>query len=198
MARIALVGDSHAQVLWPVLRPSLTAQGHEVVLSLANPGWSEAKYLTTDIGGQLRSAAPDIVVFELGGNNQKMSEGAYVPDLQRLVAFAKDAGAKTVIWFSPFHATTGDTARRHEASSEMQSRVLPSMGVRWVDTRPYSKTGHRSDGVHFSNEGYRQLAARMLPEIRETGMAQSGWVLPVALGMAVVAVAVALRVRLSR
>ena len=167
------------------------------MLSLANAGWSEAKYLTTDIGGQLRAAAPDIVVFELGGNNQKMSEGAYSADLQRLVAFAKDAGAKTIIWFSPFHALEASTAKRHDASADMQSHILPSMGVRWVDTRPYSMEGHRSDGVHFTNAAYQQIAARMLPEI-QVGVTEAGWALPVVIGAAVIAVAVALRVRFSR
>jgi lysophospholipase L1-like esterase len=184
-----------------LLRSSLSAQGNTVVLSLANAGWSESKYLTTDIAGQLRSAAPDIVVYELGANNSKRDPNAYGSDVQRLVALAKDAGASTIIWFSPFHALSSVNARvaeNHEFSSGVQANLLPALGVRWVDTRPYSQSGHRSDGVHFTNEGYRQLAARMLPEIRETGLSTTGWILPVALGVAVVAVAVALRVRLSR
>jgi hypothetical protein len=204
MARVALIGDSHAQALWPIIKPGLTAQGHEVVLSLANPGWSEGKYLTTDLAGQLRSAAPDIVVYELGANNSKKDPNVYGSDLQRLVTMAKDAGASTIIWFAPFHSIESANPpvyRNHEDSRAMQARFLPPLGVKWVDTKSYSQTGHRGDGVHFTSAGYRQLAAQMLPEIRPGGaltVGGVGWVLPVVLGVSVIAIAVALRLRLSR
>ena len=166
--RIALVGDSHSQALWPRLRAGLEAAGHTVVLSEANPGWSEAKYVSSgNLQTKLQGARPDLVVFELGGNNQKLSEATYRNDVTALVQAAKATGA-SVLWFGPpvADATRApSTSQRHETTANLQSSLLPGLDVSWVDSRPFTRSGHRSDGVHFDAGGYTAWAKAMLPHV---------------------------------
>lgn len=166
--RIALVGDSHAQALWPRLKAGLEAAGHAVVLSEANPGWSEAKYVSSgNIQTKLHGARPDLVVFELGGNNQKLTAESYKNDAMALVQAAKATGA-SILWFGPPVADAGkasSTSQRHETTANLQSNLLPGLGVSWVDSRPFTRSGHRSDGVHFDAGGYTAWAKAMLPHV---------------------------------
>jgi hypothetical protein len=161
--RIALIGDSHSQALWPIVRPALAAAGHIVVLQEANPGWSEAKYLSSTLGAKLAGAKPDLVVYELGGNNMKMDMASYRNDALGLVQLAKQAGA-SVLWLGPPSsnaAVAASTSARHEATANMQEQL----GLDWVDSRPYTLSNHRSDGVHFDSTGYNNWAKSVLPQL---------------------------------
>ena len=167
-ARIALIGDSHSQALWPRLRPALEAAGYTVVLQEANPGWSEATYLQKGgLGERIRAARPDLVVFELGGNNQKMDATNYRKDAEALVLLAQQAGA-SVLWFGPPASDpvrAPETARRHAATTRLQNGLLTRLGVYWVDSRPFTQTGQRDDGVHFNAAGYANWARAMAPYV---------------------------------
>jgi lysophospholipase L1-like esterase len=173
--RIALIGDSHSQALWPRLRTSLEAAGHTIVLQEANPGWSEATYLKEDgylnaggIGARIRAARPDLVVFELGGNNQVLDAANYRKNAEALVGLAQNAGA-SVLWFGPptsDAARAPDTERRHAATTRLQAGLLTRLGAYWVDSRPLTQTGHRADGVHFDTGGYDRWAQAMEPYVQ--------------------------------
>ena len=157
MARVALVGDSHAQVLWPALTASLRAAGHTVVLSLAKPGWSEARYVKDGIAAKIRAASPDAVVFGLGGNNRE-SGAAYSATVRALLSTPA-----RVIWIGPAVATKEPFARYHAATAALQAAVLPPLGVTWIDSAPYTRDGHRADGVHFTS--YRAWAEGVTPDV---------------------------------
>ena len=168
--RIALIGDSHSQALWPRIRTGLEAAGHTVVLSEANAGWSEATYLSKgNLAAKVQAARPDLVVYELGGNNMKMTDADYKGDPTALVSLAKDVGA-AVLWFGPPVSDAiraASTATRHETTSNMQKLILPALGVTWVDSRPFTANSpnHQKDGVHFDSTGYTNWARAMLPSI---------------------------------
>jgi lysophospholipase L1-like esterase len=168
--RIALIGDSHSQVLWPRLTAGLTAAGHQVVLTEANPGWSEAKYISSgSLPAKLQTAKPDLVVFELGGNNMKMDLPSYQGDPAALIKMAKSSGA-SVLWLGPpasDASKASSTAHRHETTANMQSSLIRALGASWVDSRPFTvnSQNHQADGVHFNGTGYTAWAKAMLPYI---------------------------------
>lgn len=171
--RFALVGDSHAQALWPRLSSALMAAGDQVVLSVASPGWSESRYLSDGrIADMLRDARPDRVLYELGGNNRLKDPAAYATVLERLVELARAAGAD-VRWVGPGAAVTEPWAGAHETTAELQARLLEHLGVPWFDSRPVTQRDHRDDGVHFTGAGYDRWAAALLPYARDEALARA-------------------------
>lgn len=141
--RVHFIGDSHGQVLGK--RIAAAFPGATIV---AHPGWSEARYLAS--GELTRLDGADLVVYQLGGNNFTLSAAAYKRTLERLV---RAAGRAQVLWIGPSTATDAAVSARHEATAALQARLLPGMGVTWFDSRPVTRTGHRSDGVHFADYG---------------------------------------------
>ena len=199
MANVALIGDSHTQAIWPIVTRELTKVGHTVVLSEANPGWSEATFRQKmpDLPARLKAARPDIVVIELGGNGSKSGE-AYADDVRWLVQAARDAGADRVIWYGPAATSTGASegvARHHVEAAEAQSQLLPSLGVEWHDSRPLTTTDHRSDGVHFTMTGYYRWAGAITNSILAPAPTGANLWLWLGLGAVVIAGAVVYRMR---
>jgi hypothetical protein len=56
------------------------------------------------------------------------------------------------------YAVASEVEERHSTVREWQRQILPRLGVTWVDPRPWSQTGHASDGVHFTREAYATIA----------------------------------------
>lgn len=192
MSRIALIGDSHSQALWPKVSKLLQSEGHTVVLTEANAGWSEAKYLSSgNLAAKLSAARPDLVVFELGGNNQKMKAADYLADVGQLVRMAKNAGAAHILYVGPATATEVVTSARHETSADILAASIPSMGVTWLDSRPLTLSGQRSDGVHFNDAAYTSWAKAITDKIVRTAKAFDPVWLWAALSVSVAALAVA-------
>lgn len=194
MKRIALIGDSHAQALWPRVKAKLELAGHDVVLTSANPGWSEAKYATSGIESYLQNAHPDVVVFELGGNNRDFDTSSYVRTVGSLVKAAEAAGATKVIWVGPPTSTSTVFEAMRVKTRAMQAQVLPKLGVVWIDTQPMTASGHGSDGVHFTTAGYAAWAEALTPKL-EAAMTSSGPSTAVWVGVAAFSLAVAALVR---
>jgi len=160
MARVALIGESHEQVLWPLLASKLRAAGHQVVYQVANPGWSEARFLKDgDLASHLSSARPDVVIFGLGGNNRQ-SGADYTATVKRLLALASPA---RVVWIGVPVAVNAPFDRYHADTAALQAATMPGLGVTWIDSRPYTRTGHRTDGVHFAS--YRAWADGIGPAV---------------------------------
>jgi len=170
--KVALIGDSHTQALWPRVREALEDEGVEVVLERAEPGWTAQRYENQGtVQFQLAEAAPDVVLIELGGNNSNF-DGDYFNHADWLITAAKRAGAKKVLWFGPAASDPSiapSTADRHDRTAEMQRDHIEVLGVKWFDSRPWTQTGHRSDGVHFTPEGYDAWAEQILHVFRQHG-----------------------------
>lgn len=173
---VALIGESHEQLLWPLLASKLRAAGHQIVYQVANPGWSEARFLKGgDLSAHLSSARPDVVIFGLGGNNRE-SGAAYTSTVKRLLALASPA---RVIWIGVPVAVKPPFDRYHADTAALQAATLPGLGVTWIDSRPYTRTGHRSDGVHFSSyrawvDGVSPAVLAAVSETRAQGGAVPG------------------------
>lgn len=173
--RYALIGDSQGQGVFPHLRRLLEAAGHTVSLSLAVPGkppswWAKSAMLP----GQIASARPDVVVFLLAGNNTDFDPASYGRSAATLVGWARSAGAQTVYWLSPAAAVREPFATNHNRTAALEPTVLAPLGVRWMDMRPLTSSGHRDDGVHFTSAAYQAWASRLAPMLTQpTGLLPS-------------------------
>lgn len=153
--KTAIIGDSHTQALGPLLRRLLP----NVVAVYANPGWSVKRWA---------AAPPDVsqadrVIVILGGNDRETSK-TYPTTLQK---FLVNLRGKQVIWFGPPQAS-GEIGTYHERTRQLQASLLPGMGVRWIDSTPWTGSDHRSDGVHFTSRGYQRWAEGITGAVNST------------------------------
>lgn len=159
MSSIYVLGDSHTQALGPRIKTRFPE--HSVRVE-AFPGYSTDR-------AHGKASIPygqDLVVLSLGGNDF----GDKTAARKNLVAAlqARNPGAE-IVWFGPFAAPAHPTVGpRHDQQAEAQRRQLPLLGVRWYDTRPWSKTGHRADNVHFTASGYTNIADAMTSRIQDS------------------------------
>lgn len=148
--RAYLLGDSHTQALGPRLASLVPGLTYE---AFSGNNTRSARAKASIPRGQ------DVVMLSLGGNDrgdQSVARAALVADVKR-----RNPGAR-IVWFGPFdasqHATVGP---RHDEQAASQRRQLSGLGVTWVDTRPWSRSGHRGDNVHFTMAAYSRMAKIM-------------------------------------
>jgi len=164
MSKIALIGDSHSEVTFPLLKPKLEQAGHTVSSMVSEIGWAtysfnnQPSYFQTLLQGD-----PDTIIVALGGNNSKLSDSSYGQSIQ---TFLSNIGypQRKVIWISPKRAIREDVERRHEWTSEWLKRNLPN-DIIFIDSRPYTEQGHRDDGVHFTRSAYKQFVEKITPKV---------------------------------
>ncbi|MEE8385944.1 MAG: SGNH/GDSL hydrolase family protein, partial [Dehalococcoidia bacterium] len=156
MASIYMLGDSHTQALGPRLARSLS--DHDFTYE-AFPGhsteraWSKAK-LGSD---------RDVIVLALGGNDFG-NRGSTRRNLVRFLR-ARSPNAK-ILWFGPAHAVEPNVGVRHHLQANDQRIQMPQLGVKWHDSRPWTKRGHRDDGVHFTGSAYTKWADKIASPVR--------------------------------
>ena len=175
--KVALIGDSHSQALFPRLRDSLTQQGYEVISMVSKPGWGAKRFV--DEGLAIVPAEAEGIVVSLGGNNHNLTS-----DYGRQVdTFISSVGpTKRIVWVGPATSDASiapSVAQRHEWTADYLKDILPSRGIKFIDSRPFTKAGHREDGVHFTAAGYDLWAEKiqkpvmvglaLSPMVRQTG-----------------------------
>ena len=156
--RVALIGDSHSEATFPMLRQKLVAKGHDVVFQLSKRGWATYSFFDKGLLSQLRESNPDAVIVSLGGNNHRLDETVY----DGIVAqFLQEIGhpSTMVTWIGPFASNptkAASTAHRHEWTSNFLRTHLPK-NVTFIDTTSISQSGHEPDGVHFTYKSYQKM-----------------------------------------
>lgn len=154
--KIALLGDSHSQALFPRLEGPLIQQGYEVISSVSQPGWGVKKFV--DQGMATVPPEAEGVVISLGGNNHNLTSD-YERQVDRFLASI--GPTKRIVWVGPAASVREDVSHRHEWTADTLSKILPSKGIKFIDSRSYTAAGHRDDGVHFTQSGYDYWASQV-------------------------------------
>jgi lysophospholipase L1-like esterase len=151
--KIALIGDSQSEALWPRVQKALPQ--HTFSLVRTQRGWSELNYMKEGkLAQQLEDAKPDLVVIELGGNNATLSNEKYQSYVDWMLKAARESGARKIIYYGPAAATKEPFKSNKEWTRAFQKQYLSSQpSVVWYDNFPYTQTG-QVDGVHFSAKTY--------------------------------------------
>ncbi len=159
MASVYILGDSHTQVLGPLLRSRLIGRKLNTITFESFSGQPTAS-------AHKKALIPvdqDVVVLVLGGNDrgdQTVARKSLIADVRLRNPKAK------ILWFGPFDSREFSVGERHDEQAEAQRAQLPDLGVQWVDTRPFSRSGHTADKVHFTGNGYTEISESMLPDIK--------------------------------
>lgn len=175
--RLALVGDSHTQIVFPALSRLVERAGMSVVLSKPKAGWTAKKHLEQGISQELGQAQPETVVISLGGNNMVLNE-SYRPFVANIVNAARQAGAKRILWVGPAKAVRQDVEQRHKWTTDWLKKHLPGYGVEFIDARKWTSTGHRDDGVHFYRSTYKKWAEKVASALRSNPPLWGGGLVP--------------------
>ena len=162
--KVALIGDSHTQITFDLLIPLLESMGQQVVGRVSKPGWgiksfnNDPSKITPVVQND-----PDIIIVSIGGNNFQLDGpkyGAEVSEfLQRL-----DYPKRKIVWLGPLYATREDVDKRHRWTNDWLTKNLPR-NINYVDLYPFSTSGHRDDGVHFTRSAYNQIVSAIESKI---------------------------------
>ena len=160
--RVALIGDSHSEATFPMLRQKLVAKGHDVVFQLSKRGWATYSFFDKGLLPQLRESNPQAVIVSLGGNNHRLNQDLYKGIVDE---FLSKVGYPhvNIVWIGPFSSDpvkAPSTADRHEWTATFLRTYLPS-NVTFIDTRDISKSGYEPDGVHFTYKTYQKMVEDM-------------------------------------
>ena len=158
-----MIGDSHSQILFPMLAEKLQSQGHQIVYQQSMAGWGVKRYLgESSMLSALSESNPNVVIVSLGGNNQK-TDNRYKDEVDN---FLSRLGRKTIYWIAPFYSTRADVQARHEWTDKWLKWNLPKQ-TRYIQTMHISQDKHR-DGVHFTRAKYQDIADYIYGQIKSS------------------------------
>lgn len=181
--RILVLGDSQGEALGHAMERYLDASlSDDVAEVVAQSGISTRAFLDRHLGTDAEGF--DVVLVVLGGNDSPVSN--YPEILHTAVDVFSDLGRR-LIWIGPSQSDNREVAARHDAVRAIQARVLPALGVEFLDPRTWQvgpAGEHSADGTHFTRRAYDRQALEVLDRIRESGFPW-GWV---AFGVGAVAI----------
>ena len=166
--KIGMIGDSHSQVIFPMVSSALSSAGHPVSLQVSRPGLSEKAFLNdADLWSQIAYAKPERMIIALGGNN--MEGASYVfTTLGPLISRLREAGVKDILWIGPFRADEAkapSTAARHATTNGYLTCGLLTRGVTFVDVYDLTDLAGSNDGVHLTPAAYRRVVEQIKPQL---------------------------------
>lgn len=165
MARVALIGDSHAEGLGWVLGDRLAERGHQLVHVGDHRGWSTQQMLDAGVIEAAAAAHPDVILISSGHNDDGPEvERALYAAMQRL----KGTGAR-VGWILSGSSTRSDVEARHLRNRALVLRRLP-LSFSLIDGREMVNTSDLSaDGVHLTRAGYDRWAQQIAAQLPWVG-----------------------------
>ena len=167
-SRIAIVGDSHMEILGPTLQRRFRRQ-HIRAEYLARRGWGLRRYRTEDdLGTWLREQRPSVVIFAVGSNDYGIGRTSRYRPYVDWALHQVPRGA-CVLWYGPTAVQAEDANERmqrvaanHDRVAEMQREALADHNVRFFDTRPLSAAHIGPDGFHLHRRGYSAWASHVV------------------------------------
>lgn len=170
-----IIGDSQANGLIRPLSELLQSLKIRITGSTAHTGQQTIWFAREQIVKRLvDDHRPSLVLIIMGGNDAQRSLETWLPGVQEVVKQAKSRGAK-VIWIGTAFSTRSDVQERHERVAHWQESVLPQLNVTWIDSMPMTQHGH-SDGVHFTQAGYRAWANAIVEELALLPSSNFPWI----------------------
>jgi hypothetical protein len=157
--KLAMIGDSHAKVVFRTLQGLLEQKGFKPVFVRAENGWSLKKHIDRGSLESIKKAKPDTIVVSLGGNNQDTNASSYKSTVDQLTNLADSIGAD-LFWVGP---TTSDsrkapnTEQRHAWTDGFLREYIPRHG-KYISMRAFTSSGHGTDGVHYGSSFYKKWA----------------------------------------
>ena len=177
MPRIALIGDSHAKVVFRYLKKMLPELGFDNVYTKAENGWSVKQHIKKGTLPQLKKAKPEIILVSLGGNNQQMNSSKYISTINQLIKTAESIGAN-IVWVGPTTSNTqkaANTERRHKKTHQILSSYLPRKNIYYIDNRSFTAGGWAKDGVHYPSSFYKKWAQRVAKYLKKVPAGKGSW-----------------------
>lgn len=160
MKTVALIGDSHTQVTFPMIRDEIEKTGkYKVVQQESKAGWGVKKFISDGVVNRLQRSNPDLVIFSLGGNNHDLKQNSY----QNVISQILSPTGGRFLWVSPTTSIRSDVENRHAWTDSFLQSLIPSR--KYISIRPESSIGHRSDNVHYTRSQYRIIADKVAQEI---------------------------------
>lgn len=200
---VVWIGDSHSEPgsisLKHAMEPFFAREGARVIRWAGRRGWSTGCYLdgrpcprsatrTDDVPGLVQNA--DIVFIELGANDNPGR--GYADGIRRWLSTVRATEPSAeIVWIGPPAAVADGVRERHDDVAERLRGIVRGEGARFIDSRPFTTSGHARDGVHFTRPAYEHWAGQLQAAIRRgrsTGAgarAGGGWLVPVAIGLGV-------------
>ncbi len=184
--RILIIGDSISMGYTPYVAEAL-ADAAEVVHNPGNAG--DTSHTAANLEAWLAEARPAVVHFNCGLHDIKVSRetrahqvplAAYRTNLERIVGRLERCGAR-LVWAS----TTPVIDARHQAAKEFDrydrdvdnvnavaAEIMEQAGIPVNDLHAAAMSGGleellTDDGVHFTDQGYRRLAAVVADRLRK-------------------------------
>lgn len=191
MTSIGIIGDSQSEGLVPFLVPLLEGRGDRVVGTATIRGMSLAN-MRSNIERQRSVKAvadrSEVLVVILGGNNRVSSRAAYASLVSWFLNDVADH-PRAIWWVGPAASVHPTWGEHHAATRALQRSILPPRSrVTWIDAWPMTRRGieYAGDRLHFTREGYRAWAPRLLGELHSaapTGLLVGAGLLGVAAGL---------------
>jgi hypothetical protein len=166
MKTAIMIGDSHSQLVFPLIKDKLPFRYEEII---SKPGWSTKKYLTEGNLDSLPNA--DVAIIALGGNNQDMDPISYASTVKEFLEVIGKK-VKRIVWIGPYHSTTESVDKRHDLTNLYLNMTLP-FGIGYVDVYDLSRDIPKRDGVHFYRDGYANIIEKIENKVRTLSTSSS-------------------------
>lgn len=167
--KTALIGDSHAKVVFRYLAKLLPRRGFPIVYRRAENGWSLKKHIREGTLDHLKRSRPDLILVSLGGNNQSLNSEKYAQTVNQLLNLAKSMGSR-IVWVGPTASNPNvapNTERRHRWTTNFLQQYLPARKAFFFDTREWTGSGWGKDGVHYPSAKYKAWAKIVSSRLRQ-------------------------------
>lgn len=196
---VVWLGNSHSEPgsisLRHVMEPFFAREGAHLLRWEGRRSWSTGCYLdgspcprgaSRPEGVEAMTRGADVVFLELGANDHPGSD--YRGLIRRFIGAVRSSNPRAqIVWMGPPTAVAPGVRERHDDVASRQRTIVPSDGVRWIDSRPMTATGHASDGVHFTRPAYEAWGAQLQRAIRREVARASGMSVLVPIGLGALA-----------